>query len=79
MKICFTLLFAVLMLIPISSTADEIADNIEQGNALYSIQPVSLLPEDYTGYQMAIVSDLVDINLTPADSVSPDGRVCYNP
>ena len=45
--------------------------------SMIGLQPVSLYPEDYSGFCMALCVDQVNLNSTKADRVSDDGRVCY--
>lgn len=39
--------------------------------------PTNLSPETYSGFQMAIVKDQVDLNTIIPDKISEDGKVCY--
>ncbi len=60
----------------IISVLGEKAAAIDSGSAL-GLQKVSLQPDDYSGFKMALCVDQVNLNTINPDQLSDDGRVCY--
>lgn len=65
----------------LSAAVGETAPQARPANSDWEIEmerhEISVLPSDYSGFQLALCVDHVDLNTTHVDRISEDGRVCY--
>lgn len=69
--------FALCSFIPVIAESDHAKLVNEDPDSSFGLREISLQPDDYSGFRMALCVDQVNISTIKPDQLSDDGRVCY--